>query len=57
MTAADFIYFNGKITTLDPENKIASAIATQQNRIIFVGCDREAMRRFSKLSRRLSSHP
>ncbi len=37
----DVIYINGKISTLDDENKITSAVAVKQGRIIQIGTDSE----------------
>jgi predicted amidohydrolase YtcJ len=38
------IYFNGRLTTLDPEQKEATAVATAGEKIVFVGSDAEAMK-------------
>ena len=41
---AETIYFNGKITTLDPAKKEATAIATVADRILDIGSDKEVMK-------------
>lgn len=43
MSSADKIFFNGKITTFDPNIQQATAIAVANGRIIKVGSDKEVM--------------
>lgn len=43
MTQADLIFYNGRITTLDPSNKEAEAIAVSGDRILQVATDKEIL--------------
>jgi predicted amidohydrolase YtcJ len=43
---APLLFFNGKITTLDPKNPEVSAIATNHGRIIATGSDEEIQNQF-----------
>lgn len=40
---ADIILFNGKIVTVDPNDRIVNAVAIKNERFIVVGSDRESM--------------
>ena len=44
MTTPDFIFFNGRLTTLDPEQASATAVATSGEKITFVGNDGDALK-------------
>ena len=44
--AADAIYVNGKVVTVDPHDSVASALAVKGDRILAVGSDAE-MREFA----------
>ena len=41
LTAADIIFKNGRVITVNPHDDIAQALAVKGNRIIFVGSDAE----------------
>ena len=43
MIYADLVFKNGQVITVDPQDRIVSAVAVLGNRILYVGTDEEAM--------------